>query len=79
MSHGVISRNCIDIGTLQLWIDYQDQGYFGERSVKYYVPSTLNDDCWGIDFTRQFKTQANCERYLRKCIKQTCKQILKDI
>lgn len=79
MQHGVVSRSLFDLGGNQFWIDLQDNSYYGERKALYFVPSRLNNDCWGIDFSRQFKTEENCRKYMTKCIFITCKQILKDI
>lgn len=78
MKHGVISRTIFSIGPLNLWIDYEDSAYYGKSTGKYYVPSRLIDDCWGIDFTKQFRTFEACKTYITKCVIKTCKQILKD-
>ena len=79
MRYGVISSTYFTIGNIDFWINLQDNSYFGERANKYYVPSPLIDGCWGIDFTKQFKTEQACINYITKCVKQTCKQILNSI
>ena len=78
MQHGVISRHTFTIASMDFYIDLQDQLYYGEKAYKYYVPSQLNDDCWGIDFTKQFRTEQACKDYMVKCIIKTCKAILKE-
>lgn len=79
MRYGIISRTYFTLNGIDFWINLQDNSYFGGRKVLYYVPSYEIDDCWGIDFTKQFKTEDACRKYITKCVKQTCKSILKDI
>ena len=79
MQHGVLSRTTITLGNNDFYVDYQDNRYYGESAHKYYVPSALNDSCWGFDFTKQFKTEANCTSYMNKCISKTCKSIIKSL
>ena len=79
MRHGIISSTYFTIGNIDFWIDLQDNSYFGERKAYYYVPSYRIEDCWNIDFTRQFKTEQACVKYITKCVKQTCKNILKEL
>ena len=78
MRPGVVSSTYFDLGELTFYIDLEDQSYWGKRAVKYYVPSRLISDDWGIDFTKQFRTEQACKEYITKCVKRTCKQILKD-
>ena len=79
MSYGVIRRDSFSLGEVDFYIDYQDNSYYGKKSCKYYVPSSLNEDCWGIDFTKQFKSFESCKNYMTKCISKTCKQILMSV
>lgn len=75
--HGVINTNSFTLGDIDFWIDYQDNTYFGSKG-KYYVPSCLISNDWGIDFTKQFRTYDNCKDYIIKCVKTTCKNILRN-
>ena len=77
-NHGVINRNAFTLGGIDFWIDYQDNTYFGGKG-KYYVPSSLIGNDWEIDFTKQFRTYDNCKDYIIKCVKTTCKNILKEL
>ena len=76
MGNGVLKRECFTLGEVDFYVDYQDNSYYGEKGYKFYIPSTLNDDCWGFDFTKQFKSFEKCKNYMNKCISKTCKQIL---
>ena len=78
MRHGVVSSTCFQLGEVTFYIDLQDMSYYGERAIKYYVPSCLISDDWGIAFTKQFRTEQACKNYIIKCVKRTCKQILKE-
>jgi len=77
MQYGVIKRNNFQLGNIDFYIDLVDMSYYGERAVCYYTPSHLVDNCWEIDFTKQFKTFENCKQYMIKQINKTCKLILK--
>ena len=79
MKNGVIKRECFTLGGVDFYIDYRDNTYYGEKGYKFYVVSTLNDDCWDFDFTKQFKSFEACKNYMSKCISKTCKQILLSI
>lgn len=79
MKYGIIRREYFTLGGVDFYIDYQDNAYYGKKSYKYYVPSSLTEDCWDIDFTKQFKSFDSCKNYMTKCISKTCKQILLSI
>lgn len=79
MKYGIIRREYFTLGGVDFYIDYQDNSYYGKKGYKYYVPSSLNEDCWDFDFTKQFKSVDSCKNYMTKCISKTCKQILLSI
>lgn len=79
MRHGIISSSYFTLGGIDFWIDLVDNSYYGKKAYTYYTPSSLTDDCWGINFTKQFRSEQACRTYITKCIKRTCKAILKDI
>ena len=79
MKNGVIKREYFTLGEVDFYIDYQDNAYYGEKSFKFYVPSTFNDGCWDFDFTKQFKSFEACKNYMTKCISKICKQIILSI
>lgn len=78
MKYGILNTNMFTLGNIDFFIDYQNNSYYGEKSYKCYVPSHLNDNCWNIDFTKQFRSEEKCKNYMIKCIKTTAKKLLKD-
>lgn len=75
--YGIIDSFQFSIANIDFGCDLQDSSYYGGKG-QYWVPSILIDDCWGIDFTKQFRTKENCQTYITKQVVKTAKQILKD-
>jgi len=73
MQHGVISRTSFQLGNIDFYIDYQDNRYYGESAHKYYVPSASNDDSWGFDCYKQFRTELKCEMYMKNALAKLVK------
>lgn len=78
MRQGIISSTYFTLGGIDFYIDLQDNGYYGKKSYKFYVPSVLNPDCFSIDVHKQFTSIANCRQYIVSCVVKTSENIIKE-
>lgn len=76
--HGILDTIHFNIGTEEFKIELVDNSYYGGKAVKYYCPSPSKSDSFNIDTTKQFRTEQRCKEYIIKCVKNTCKSILKE-